>query len=179
MLAHDIRQDVDKAWDTVWSAGVTNPIVVSDLIGTLLMAGASSDSWDRLRLAVEQGAAEQIARELAAVRRAYGVDPGSEIEDPEFWAVDHALQRTMDLIGPVIAAHGDVLGDIYEHILWDREPFVSFAAACPDLYDRTITVNGVSKCYAMSGWRIGCSVGVTRPIRWGRWPAPGLGRCRC
>lgn len=117
MLAHDIRQDVDKAWDTVWSAGVTNPIVVSDLIGTLLMAGASSDSWDRLRVAVEQGAAEQIARELAAVRRTYGVDPGSEIEAPEFWAVDHALQRTMDLIGPVIAAYGDVLGDIYEHIL--------------------------------------------------------------
>ena len=45
--------------------------------------------------------------------------------------------------------------DMYEYIYWGDEPFVSFAQACPSLFDRTITINGVSKSYAMSGWRIG------------------------
>ena len=45
--------------------------------------------------------------------------------------------------------------DMYEYIYWGEAPFVSFAQACPDLFDRTITINGVSKSYAMTGWRIG------------------------
>ena len=45
--------------------------------------------------------------------------------------------------------------DMYEYIYWGEEPFVSFAQACPALFDRTITINGVSKSYAMTGWRIG------------------------
>lgn len=49
--------------------------------------------------------------------------------------------------------------DIYEHIHWAEEPFVSFAAACPSLADRTVTTNGVSKAYAMTGWRIGYAAG--------------------
>jgi len=49
--------------------------------------------------------------------------------------------------------------DIYEHIHWADEPFVSFAAACPALLDRTVTTNGVSKAYAMTGWRIGYAAG--------------------
>ena len=48
-----------------------------------------------------------------------------------------------------------VSDDIYEHIYWADDPFVTFAAACPTLFDRTVTVNGVSKAYAMTGWRIG------------------------
>src|SRR5690606_2440994 len=39
------------------------------------------------------------------------------------------------------------------------EPFCSFAEACPELYDRTVAINGVSKCYAMTGWRIGYAGG--------------------
>ena len=71
-------------------------------------------------------------------------------------------------LGEVLRGHSQITvlaDDIYEHILWDREPFVSFAAACPDLYDRTITVNGVSKCYAMSGWRIGYAAGPAPVIK--------------
>ena len=52
-----------------------------------------------------------------------------------------------------------VSDDIYEHIYWADEPFVSFATACPGLFDRTVTVNGVSKGYAMTGWRIGYAGG--------------------
>jgi aspartate aminotransferase len=52
-----------------------------------------------------------------------------------------------------------VSDDIYEHIYWADDPFVTFAAACPTLFDRAVTVNGVSKAYAMTGWRIGYAGG--------------------
>jgi aspartate aminotransferase len=45
--------------------------------------------------------------------------------------------------------------DMYEKIYWAREPFCSLLTAVPELYNRTITINGVSKAYAMTGWRIG------------------------
>lgn len=48
-----------------------------------------------------------------------------------------------------------ITDDIYEHILWDKPPFVNIANACPALLDRCVVVNGVSKAYAMTGWRIG------------------------
>ena len=54
--------------------------------------------------------------------------------------------------------------DMYEYIYWGDEPFVSFAQACPALFDRTITINGVSKSYAMTGWRIGYCGGPTDVI---------------
>jgi aspartate aminotransferase len=45
--------------------------------------------------------------------------------------------------------------DMYEKIYWGSEPFASLLTVAPELYDRTITINGVSKAYAMTGWRIG------------------------
>ncbi len=70
-------------------------------------------------------------------------------------------------LGAVIAAHPDIVivaDDIYEHIQWSETPFVSFAAACPDLFGRTVTINGVSKAYAMTGWRIGYAAGPQEVI---------------
>jgi aspartate aminotransferase len=64
----------------------------------------------------------------------------------------------LQAIGEVLAAHPQVViaaDEMYEHIYWAAEPFTSFAQANPQLYDRTITINGVSKAYAMTGWRIG------------------------
>jgi aspartate aminotransferase len=61
-------------------------------------------------------------------------------------------------IGEVLKKHPQVLictDDMYEHIFWAPEPFASLLTVCPELYERTITVNGVSKAYAMTGWRIG------------------------
>jgi aspartate aminotransferase len=45
--------------------------------------------------------------------------------------------------------------DIYEKIYWANEPFASLLTVAPELYDRTVTINGCSKAYAMTGWRIG------------------------
>lgn len=61
-------------------------------------------------------------------------------------------------LGAVIMRHPHVLiltDDIYEHIVYDGFEFSTLAACVPELYDRTLTMNGVSKAYAMTGWRIG------------------------
>lgn len=68
----------------------------------------------------------------------------------------------LQALGTVLIDHPNVIivaDDIYEHIHWGSDPFCSFAAACPDLFNRTVTVNGVSKAYAMTGWRIGYAGG--------------------
>jgi len=65
-------------------------------------------------------------------------------------------------LGAVLQHYPNVViaaDDMYEHIFWGKEPFCSIAAACPELYDRVVTINGVSKCYAMTGWRIGYAGG--------------------
>ncbi len=49
--------------------------------------------------------------------------------------------------------------DMYEHILWSDEPFVNIANVAEELIPRTIVLNGVSKAYAMTGWRIGYAGG--------------------
>jgi aspartate aminotransferase len=64
----------------------------------------------------------------------------------------------LQAFGAVLERHPQVVigtDDMYEHIWWGPEPFTSFVTANPRLYDRTVTINGVSKSYAMTGWRIG------------------------
>jgi aspartate aminotransferase len=71
-------------------------------------------------------------------------------------------------LGAVLREHPRVVilaDDIYEHIYWADTPFTSFAEACPELYARTITVNGMSKGYAMSGWRVGYAAGPVPVIK--------------
>jgi aspartate aminotransferase len=61
-------------------------------------------------------------------------------------------------LGAVLDQHPQIViasDEMYEHIYWAAEPFTSFVQANPQLYDRTVTINGVSKAYAMTGWRIG------------------------
>ncbi|MBL8248229.1 MAG: pyridoxal phosphate-dependent aminotransferase, partial [Candidatus Competibacter sp.] len=61
-------------------------------------------------------------------------------------------------LGEVLRRHPQVYiatDDMYEHILWTEEKFHTLLNVCPDLYDRTIVLNGVSKAYSMTGWRIG------------------------
>jgi len=61
-------------------------------------------------------------------------------------------------LGAVLDRHPQVViaaDEMYEHIYWGSEPYLSFAQANPQLYSRTVTINGVSKAYAMTGWRIG------------------------
>ncbi|RME32915.1 MAG: pyridoxal phosphate-dependent aminotransferase [Gammaproteobacteria bacterium] len=74
----------------------------------------------------------------------------------ELAALGEVLEETPDLL---IASD-----DIYEHILWNGEGFVNIVNARPSLKERTIVINGVSKAYAMTGWRIGYAAGPARLI---------------
>ena len=74
----------------------------------------------------------------------------------------------LESLGEVLRKHPQVLiatDDMYEHILWSEEPFSNILDACPDLYERTIVRNGVSKVYAMTGWRIGYAGGPADLIK--------------
>jgi aspartate aminotransferase len=74
----------------------------------------------------------------------------------------------LEALGEVLVKHPQIVvlaDDIYEHIHWADEPFCSIATACPDLYGQVVTINGVSKCYAMTGWRIGYAGGPPEVIK--------------
>jgi aspartate aminotransferase len=61
-------------------------------------------------------------------------------------------------LGQVLLEHPRIIigvDDMYEKIYWEPEPFCSLVTAVPELYHRTVTINGVSKAYAMTGWRLG------------------------
>ncbi|HKX23017.1 MAG TPA: pyridoxal phosphate-dependent aminotransferase [Rhizorhapis sp.] len=65
-------------------------------------------------------------------------------------------------LGEVLLRHPHVYvltDDMYEHVWYAETPFATIAQVCPELYDRTLTVNGCSKAYAMTGWRIGYAGG--------------------
>ena len=65
-------------------------------------------------------------------------------------------------LGAVLARHPNIIvmtDDIYEHIRWNDEPFANIVTLCPDLRDRSVVLNGVSKVYSMTGWRIGYAGG--------------------
>lgn len=65
-------------------------------------------------------------------------------------------------IGEVLLRYPQVLvmtDDMYEHVWYADEPFATIVQVCPALYERTLTVNGCSKAYSMTGWRIGFAGG--------------------
>jgi len=71
-------------------------------------------------------------------------------------------------LADVLLEHPKVLiatDDMYEKILWTEEAFCNIVNACPELYERTIVLNGVSKAYAMTGWRIGYAAGPADLIK--------------
>ena len=76
---------------------------------------------------------------------------GASYSEAELKALGEVLEQY-----PQIVIASD---EIYEPIHWANDPFISFAAACPNLLERTVTINGVSKAYAMTGWRIGYAAG--------------------
>ncbi|MBP9727450.1 MAG: pyridoxal phosphate-dependent aminotransferase [Gammaproteobacteria bacterium] len=70
-------------------------------------------------------------------------------------------------LGKVLLKYPHVMiltDDIYEHILWGEEPFSNIVMAVPELYERTIVINSLSKVYAMTGWRMGYTAGAKNVI---------------
>ncbi len=75
--------------------------------------------------------------------------------------VAYSMQE-LSALGEVLLRHPEILimtDDMYEHIVWGDYRFCNILNACPELYPRTLVLNGVSKAYAMTGWRIGYAAG--------------------
>ncbi|MGH8280341.1 MAG: pyridoxal phosphate-dependent aminotransferase [Gammaproteobacteria bacterium] len=74
----------------------------------------------------------------------------------------------LEEFGEVLRRYPQVLvatDDMYEHFQWQGGPFCDILMACPDLYPRTVVINGASKAYAMTGWRIGFAGGPAPLIK--------------
>ncbi len=115
-----------------------------------------TDAAQRFKLAPDQ-----LAQALGPRTRLVVINSPS---NPTGMAYD---RDELAALGEVLRAHPRVLvatDDMYEHIRWSDEPFVNILNACPDLYDRTLVLNGVSKAYAMTGWRIGYAGGPAEII---------------
>jgi len=124
---------------------VSYPDMVLLADGKPVIVSAGIDQGFKLR-------AEQLERAITARTRLLVINSPS---NPTGVAYTRA---ELLALGEVLRRHPHVLvatDDMYEHILWASEPFANILNACPDLKDRTIVLNGVSKAYAMTGWRIG------------------------
>ena len=76
--------------------------------------------------------------------------------------------NTLKEIADLILQHPNIYiasDDIYEHVIWHKEKFHNMLNVCSELYDRTIIFNGISKAYAMTGWRIGYAAGPKEIIK--------------
>ena len=77
-------------------------------------------------------------------------------------------REDMQALAEVLRKHPRIViasDDMYEHMYWASEPFVNILNVAPDLADRTLVFNGVSKTYAMTGWRIGYAAGPVNVIK--------------
>lgn len=77
-------------------------------------------------------------------------------------------RQELQALGKVLAAHPNIIvatDDMYEYIWWAKEPFSNIVMACPELYNQTVVLNGVSKAYAMTGWRLGYACGPEKLIK--------------
>jgi len=80
----------------------------------------------------------------------------------------HYTPEELAALGAILVNYPNVIvatDDMYEHILWEGAPFKNILNMCPELYERTIVLNGVSKAYAMTGWRIGYAGGPEQLIQ--------------
>src|SRR5690606_11667113 len=76
-------------------------------------------------------------------------------------------REELEALGRVCLEHGLVIisDEIYEHLIYGDQAHVSIAQLGPQFYERTIVINGVSKTYCMTGWRIGYAAGHAEVIQ--------------
>lgn len=105
---------------------------------------------------------EQLDAAITAKTKAVFINSPS---NPTGQAYSHA---ELDALAEVLKKHEHVLvasDDMYEPFLWTDEPFANILMRAPELYDRTLIMNGVSKAYSMTGWRIGYAAGPAEIIK--------------
>lgn len=128
---------------------VSYPGMVSLLGGTPIVVSCDAESNFRL-------SAEALERAITPKTKWLMLNSPSNPTGSAYSADD------LRAIAEVLRRHPDVLvlcDDIYEHLIYDDFLFATLAAVAPDLKPRVLTMNGVSKAYAMTGWRIGYAGG--------------------
>ncbi len=128
---------------------VSYPDIVRLADGEPVIVRAGLDQ--RFKIAPEQLEAAITAKTRLFVLNSPSNPTGVAYTREELEALAAVLRRN-----PQILVATD---DMYEHILWTETPFVNIVNAAEDLFPRTIVLNGVSKAYAMTGWRIGYAGG--------------------
>ena len=128
---------------------VSYPDVVEFAGGTPVFIAAGADQHYKIR--PEQLDAAITARTKWVVLNSPSNPTGAAYSAAELRALGEVLEKH-----PHVLIYAD---DMYEHILYDGFEFATIAQVCPSLTERTLTANGVSKAYAMTGWRIGYAGG--------------------
>jgi aspartate aminotransferase len=122
----------------------------------VLLAGATPVIIDAPQSQKFKITAEQLEAALTERTRLFVINSPSNPTGMAY-TVDE-----LKAVGEVLRRHPEVIiatDDMYEHIVWTAGSFVNILNACPDLYERTMVLNGVSKAYSMTGWRIGYAAG--------------------
>lgn len=104
---------------------------------------------------------EQLEQAITPKTRLFVINSPSNPSGTAYTRVE------LTALADVLRKHPQVMiatDDMYEHLLWADEPFCNLLDVAPDLYDRTIVLNGVSKAYSMTGWRIGYAGGPAKLI---------------
>ena len=134
---------------------VPAPFWVSYPDMTLLAGGTpvvvAADAVNGFRLTPEQLEEAITARTKWLILNNPGNPSGAVYSARDLEAIADVLRRH-----PLVWVLAD---DIYEHIVYGGGPFATMAQVAPDLHERTLTMNGLSKAYCMTGWRIGYGAG--------------------
>jgi aspartate aminotransferase len=104
---------------------------------------------------------EQLRAAITEKTRLIFINSPSNPSGSAYWLDE------LKALGNVLADFPNIIiatDDMYEHILWEGKQFVNILNAHPEFYDRTIVMNGVSKAYSMTGWRIGYAAGNEKLI---------------
>jgi len=128
---------------------VSYPDMVLLADGTPVIVSAGIDQHFKLK-------PEQLESAITAKTKLFVINSPS---NPT--GVSYTLSE-LEALGEVLRKHPNIViatDDMYEHVVWSKEPFCNILNACPDLTERTIVLNGVSKAYSMTGWRIGYAGG--------------------
>lgn len=133
---------------------VSYPDMVLVADGTPVIVTTSQEQ--RFKMSPEQLEAAITAKTRLVVLNSPSNPTGVAYSLDELKALADVLKRYPDVL---IATD-----DMYEHIRFNDQPFVNILNAAPELYDRTIVLNGVSKAYSMTGWRIGYAAGPAKLI---------------
>jgi aspartate aminotransferase len=134
---------------------VSYPEIVSFADGVPVIVSAGAEA--RYKVTVEQIAAAITPKTRLLVLNSPSNPTGVAYSRAELTAIGELLRKH-----PQVMLASD---DMYERIWWAPEPFANVLMLCPDLREQVMVLNGVSKAYSMTGWRIGYAAGPKHIIK--------------